>query len=176
MRPTTPLVAILLAAGITACGSSGSSTPGAAKPDAMVTFAKCMRANGVPNFPDPGTNGNGGMVIQARAGTPQALTVNGVSVNGPAFQKAMQACHSKLPGGGQPPALSASRRAAMLRFARCMRANGVSNFPDPAFGPAGRVGLKIAAASGIDPSSPAFQHAQAACAKYQRGGIVAKAP
>jgi hypothetical protein len=157
------LVAILLAAGITACGSSGSSGPGATKLDAMVTFAKCMRANGVPNFPDPGTNGNGGVVIQARAGTPQALTVNGVSVNGPAFQKAMQTCHSKLPGGGQPPALSASRRAAMLRFSQCMRAHGVTHFPDPTFGAGGRIGLKVGPSLGLDPSSPAFEQAQKAC-------------
>ncbi len=137
----------------------------------MVVFAKCMRAHGVPNFPDPGSNGTGGMVIQARAGTPQGLSVNGVSVAAPAFQGAMQSCHSKLPGGGNPPPLSASRRAAMLKFAQCMRANGLPGFPDPSFGPAGRIGLKVGPQAGLDPSSPAFRQAQAACAKYQGGGF-----
>ena len=41
-----------------------------------------------------------------------------------------------------------------LAFARCMRAHGVPNFPDPN-GQAGQLGP----ASGIDPSSPRFQSA-----------------
>ncbi|MGH3191316.1 MAG: hypothetical protein ACRDPY_20580 [Streptosporangiaceae bacterium] len=41
-----------------------------------------------------------------------------------------------------------------LAFARCMRAHGVPNFPDPN-GQAGQLGP----ASGIDPSSPRFQAA-----------------
>lgn len=41
-----------------------------------------------------------------------------------------------------------------LAFARCMRANGVPNFPDPN-GQSGQLGP----ASGIDPNSPAFQSA-----------------
>jgi hypothetical protein len=155
---------------LAACGSS-SSNSGAAKLDQMVAFAKCMRSHGVPNFPDPGSNGNGGMVIQARAGTPQNMTVNGVSVNAPAFQSAMQSCRAKLPGGGHPPPLSAARRAAMLKFAQCMRAHGLTNFPDPTFSSNGPR-LRIGPAAGLDPSSPAFQHAQAACGPLQKGGGV----
>jgi hypothetical protein len=41
-----------------------------------------------------------------------------------------------------------------LAFARCMRANGVPNFPDPN-GQSGQLGPS----SGIDPTSPAFQAA-----------------
>jgi hypothetical protein len=82
----------------------------------------------------------------------------------PAFQAAMQACRSKLPDGGRPPAVSASRRAAMLRFSQCMRAHGRTNFPDPTFGSNGGVRLSLRPASGLDPSSPAFKSAQAACA------------
>jgi hypothetical protein len=169
MRRSAGVALIATSLVLAACGSSSPPSNRAAKLDQMVVFAKCMRANGVPNFPDPGSNGTGGMVIQARAGTPQALSVNGVSMNAPAFQSAMQRCRSRLPGGGQPPALSASRRAAMLKFSQCMRANGLTNFPDPSFGAGGRVGLKVGPQAGLDPSSPAFQHAQAACAKYQGG-------
>ena len=94
------------------------------------------------------------------------MTVNGVSVNAPAFQSAMQACRSKLPNGGHPPPLSAARKQAMLKFSQCMRAHGLANFPDPTFGSNGRLGLLFHASSGLDPNSQAFKQAQAACAQY----------
>ncbi|HEY1592044.1 MAG TPA: hypothetical protein VGF81_09650 [Solirubrobacteraceae bacterium] len=179
MRRTTLLLAIIAAAGLAACGSSATSSNTAAKSDRMVTFAKCMRAHGVPNFPDPGSNGKGGIEIQssARAGSGSSMTVNGVSVSAPAFKSAMQSCRSKLPNGGHPPPLSAARKTAMLQFSRCMRENGLPNFPDPVFGSGGQVQLRVGPQGGLDPSSPAFQKAQAACGKYQRGGgFTAKAP
>ena len=99
------------------------------------------------------------------------MTVNGVSVNAPAFQSAMQACRSKLPNGGHPPPLSAARKQAMLKFSQCMRAHGLANFPDPTFGSNGRLGLLFHASSGLDPNSQAFKQAQAACAQYQGGAF-----
>jgi hypothetical protein len=172
MRRITPLLAIIAAAGLAACGSSQDPSTSAAKPDQMVAFANCMRSHGVPNFPDPGSNGSGGIQIQAgqRAGSGPSLSVNGVSVNGPAFQSAMKSCRSQLPNGGHPPPLSAARKAAMLQFSQCMRAHGLTNFPDPTFGSGGAVRLQVGAQAGIDPNSPTFQQAQKACAKY-RGGV-----
>jgi hypothetical protein len=90
-------------------------------------------------------------------------SVNGVTVNAPAFKSAMQACRSKLPNGGQPVPLSASRRNAMLAFSRCMRGHGVSGFPDPTFA-GGGAQLRIDKGTAIDPNSPAFKTAQQACA------------
>ncbi len=55
-------------------------------------FSQCMRSNGVPNF--PGSKESGGRV---------ALTIgngSGINPNSPQFQKATQACHSPMPGGG----------------------------------------------------------------------------
>jgi hypothetical protein len=46
-----------------------------------------------------------------------------------------------------------------LRFSTCMRSHGVTNFPDP--GTSG--GINLAAGSGINPFSPGFKAAQAAC-------------
>jgi hypothetical protein len=179
MRPATPLLAVLASLGLAACGSTSTATDGAAKLSQMVAFAKCMRAHGVPNFPDPGTNRSGGIEIQssARAGSGASMKINGVSVSAPAFQSAMQSCRSKLPNGGHPPPLSPARKQAMLQFSRCMRENGLPNFPDPVFGSGGQVQLRVGPQGGLDPSSPAFQKAQAACSKYQRGGPFAvKAP
>ena len=44
----------------------------------------------------------------------------------------------------------------VIPFAQCMRSNGVPNFPDG----------RITPASGINPTSPAYEHAQSACNKY----------
>ena len=173
MRRTIPtLLALSAAAALAACGSSASDPTTAAKPDRMVAFAKCMRSHGVPNFPDPGSNGSGGIQIQAtqRAGSGASMSVNGVSVSAPAFQSAMRSCRPQLPNGGHPPPLSAARKAAMLQFSRCMRENGLPNFPDPTFGTGGRVRLEVGPGASVNPNSPGFQRAQAACAK-DRGGV-----
>jgi hypothetical protein len=160
-----------------ACGSSSSSNQSAAggKRADMLAFAHCVRSHGVPNFPDPGSNGHGGLLIQQRAGSGGSMTVNGVSVSSPAFQSAMQTCRSKLPNGGRPQPPSAGQRAQMFAFSRCMRSHGVPGFPDPTFSANGGVGISFSRSSGIDPSSPAFQSAQKACGK-NGGGILSAAP
>jgi hypothetical protein len=173
MRPATPALVVLASVALAACGSSTGNSTGAARTDQMVTFAKCMRSHGVPNFPDPGSNGSGGIQIQASrtAGSGASMKVNGVSVSAPAFQSAMQSCRRDLPNGGHPPPLSAARKAAMLQFSRCMRENGLPNFPDPTFGSGGSVRLQVGPGAVINPNSPGFQQAQAACAKYRGGGF-----
>jgi hypothetical protein len=168
LRSRRVLAAVTAAAlPLAACGSSSSNSSGGTQTGAAdpanhakaLQFASCMRSHGVPNFPDPGSNGTGGMLVQE---SPSGTKVNGVSVNGPAFQSATQACHSFLPNGGKPRQLSAARRQQMLQFSQCMRAHGISGFPDPTFG-GGGVQLRLDKSAGIDPNSPAFQAAQKAC-------------
>jgi hypothetical protein len=177
-RATAALIAAALP--LAACGSSGSNGSGSgsatnadspASYSKSLQFASCMRTHGVPNFPDPKANGSGGMLVEATAGTTK---VNGVTVNGPAFQSAMQACRSKLPNGGKPEQLSAARRQQMLDFSKCMRAHGITGFPDPTFGGGGGAQLRLDRSSGINPNSPAFQAAQKACGAPF--GKVSKAP
>ena len=162
----------LVGAGISlaGCGSSGSDPSGSTGAQNAssgnnakgLQFAACMRSHGIPNFPDP----NGGQIDLRVQQTPNGTTsVNGVQVNGPAFQSAMKSCQSYLPNGGHPTAAqSAKARSQALAMARCMRSHGVPNFPDPQFatGPNGGVGVKIGGA-GINPSSPAFQTAAKEC-------------
>jgi hypothetical protein len=52
-------------------------------------------------------------------------------------------------GGGSGP----------LAYSECMRANGVTNFPDPK--PGG--GIDLSNAPGVDPAAPAFRVAQSKC-------------
>ena len=62
---------------------------------ALVRFAACMRANGVPDFPDPSANGS--LILPGSPGT----------ANTPAFQSAAGVCTKQtgvsLPGRNGPP-------------------------------------------------------------------------
>lgn len=172
---------------VAACGSSTTHNGANQSADATqakgVALANCIRSHGVPNFPDPTSNGRGGIQIQQsqRGGSGPSTAVNGVPVNGPAFQAAMQACRKYEPNGGTPPpAKTAQLKAQALAMARCMRSHGVPNFPDPQFqtGPGGGFGIRLGGA-GINPRSPAFQAAQKACGPIlggAKGGPALPAP
>ncbi len=175
MRPVSLFTLAAVSLTLAACGSSSSdshsgsatSAVDAANPGAStkytkaLAFAQCMRTHGVPNFPDPKADGGTRLQIQS---SPSGTEVNGVSVNGPAFQSAMQACRSELPNGGNGPALTVSQRNQALKFSACMRSHGVPNFPDPTFSGGGAsIAIRAGSSGGIDPNSPAFKSAQAAC-------------
>ena len=117
-------------------------------------FSACMRKNGVPNFPDPNSQG----VIQLGSG-------DGINLGSPKFRAAQQACRQVLPNGGQPtPQQLAKAQQAALAFSACMRKHGLKDFPDPNFS-GGGVTLRLNGAPGSDlnPQLPLFQRAQAAC-------------
>jgi hypothetical protein len=93
-----------------------------------------------------------------------------INARSPAFQSAQRACRQFLPNKGVPPATDPPERAAALAFARCMRAHGISQFPDPALTPPTRPGavfvlrgMVFAFTTPPDPNSPAFRQAADAC-------------
>jgi hypothetical protein len=109
-----------------------------------VRFAACMRSHGVPSYRDPRSYG-------------QASTVGPVDKQSPVFQTAQHACNSV-----QVELADAKPRptpAGQLRQARCMRAHGVTNYPDPL--PGG--GFSIP--STVNPQSPRFIAAAKACGR-----------
>jgi hypothetical protein len=124
-----------------------------------------MRSHGVPNFPDLSSNG---MLIQ---GSGQTVSVNGVSVNAPAFLAARARCQRYMP---MRTVASAPRQAQALartlRFARCMRSHGVPNFPDPKVttGTNGN-GVVDLRGAGLNFHSPAFKAAAKACGGGPKG-------
>ena len=67
----------------------------------------------------------------------------------------------------QTPAASANASSG-VRYASCLRTHGVPNFPDPSGG-----GIQIP--NGVNPSSPAFEHAQTACQSLMPGGHIGQA-
>jgi hypothetical protein len=91
-----------------------------------VKFAECMRTNGVSEFPDPSASGK--LTIDAIA--------NGSSLdtNTPAFRHATSACKNLEPAGFTGEKRSSQQQDAALKFAQCIRENGVSDFPDPVNG------------------------------------------
>jgi predicted small secreted protein len=88
-----------------------------------VKFAECMRANGVSAFPDPAASGS--FTIDA--------VVNGSSLDpsSAAWKKAVGACKNLEPPGFTGGKVTPSQRTSRLKFAQCMRDNGVPDFPDP---------------------------------------------
>jgi hypothetical protein len=103
-------------------GSAGANN-NAANLDKVVQFAKCMRSNGVSNFPDPDASGQ--FTIDAIANG------SGVDTGSVAFADALSACKDLEPPGFTGSTRSAQQQEAGLKFARCIRDNGVPDFPDP---------------------------------------------
>jgi hypothetical protein len=166
----TTVAVVGCAVAVAACGSSSD------KPDrpsssqlesAGLKFAECMRSHGVANFPDP-TSGSGGHGFRIQI-TP------GIAAS-PAFKAAQSSCQKLLPGGGPGAkgAASPQARRQMLAISTCMRAHGITDFPDPTTTPPppssgnysavmGRNGVFLAIPSNININSPAFEKAGAAC-------------
>jgi hypothetical protein len=120
IRRLWPLAALaLIAAGC----SNSSGDAGTAKSEKAFRFAACMRENGIRTFPDP--DASGALTIDAVA--------NGSSLNtdSAAFRRARSACRDLEPSGFTGHARSDEQQARALEFARCMRDNGVKDFPDP---------------------------------------------
>jgi len=168
--PPRRLVIVLLAGAVglapTACGSattSSTTTRSAAAAHAQaVRFADCMRSHGVTNFPDP------------TPGTASYPTVPG-NTQSPGFGSAEQACGHYVPQstGSQSvsqanfsPAKVAQMQAQAIAMARCLRAHGVPQFPDPKYtAQAGGNFLPTFTANTchIAESAPAFEAALKLC-------------
>jgi hypothetical protein len=152
--PTAARTAAALIAGATlallaACSSSPSSADAGAAASAggatdslsAVAYSDCMRSHGVPNYPDPGSNGDvpkgsaqqfavSNSQFQAAQGDCQHLLPTGGS-----FQQQAQQCFN---AGNCPQALVQQILTAQRKFAECMRSHGVPNWPDPTLGSEGR--------------------------------------
>jgi hypothetical protein len=143
--PRVLLLAFALVLLAAACGSSPAAHPAAsARVSQALAFARCMRAHGVANFPDPDPQGN----------FPSFST--GVSKQ--ASSAANDACKHLLSSGGTATPLERQQKPEFgVKVAECLRAHGYPNFPDPA-----HLGQQ-ALPPGIDTSSPQFQAVETTC-------------
>lgn len=124
LRPLAALVmVVLLSTGCSSAAAQNGSGSVATNRDQAVKFAECMRTNGVSQFPDPDASGT--------------LTIDGVAngssldTSSAAFTQAIAACKDLQPAGFTGSKRSPDQQQAALKFAQCVRDNGVKDFPDP---------------------------------------------
>lgn len=134
-----------------ACGGNASagrpSGASSGQATAMLAYARCVRAHGVPRFPDPNANG------QLPASTKNL-------VSDPHFTAANNACRHLISGSSSAQFAADTRR--YVQFAHCMRAHGVPSFPDPSADPDGSPVFNLQH-SGINVQAPQVQHAAIGC-------------
>jgi hypothetical protein len=165
LRPLAAVALLAMVALISACGSKAPAATGigssgtnntAINLEQAVKFSQCMRANGVSGFPDPDASGQ--LTIDG--------VVNGSSLNSntPAFEQALSACKDLEPPGFVGRERTAPQQEAALKFAECMRANGVPDFADPT--PHGPL-ISVNGAHRI----PGFQAAKDKCSAMYSGEL-----
>jgi hypothetical protein len=132
-------------------GSNGSN--GEAQ---LLKYSQCMRAHGLPNFPDPNSQGD---LSIGPGNVPKG------GPNSPQFKAAQKACQSLMPGALITSAQKAAANIKALAFAQCMRAHGVANFPDPN----GQGLIEITPATHVDMNSRQYNEAQSACQNLSNG-------
>lgn len=146
------IVAVLLCLATFAAACGGSQGSASGPPRSPLAFAQCMRAHGVPNFPDPNNNGR--------------FNLAGIDTASPQVVRASEAC------GGQIASTSSGQEsqgiAQRLKFSRCMRKHGVTNFPDPP--PPSAKGANSVHVQGSSGEAPVFQRALTTCRPLLSGG------
>src|SRR5215472_14530695 len=103
----------------TSSTSSGTGGVAAAYVSDKLGLARCLRAHGVPDYPDPNASGQEPPGAKELSRTPQG-------------QAAVRACSSWDDRISND--VAAQNQAVLVeyvRFAACMRAHGLPNFPDP---------------------------------------------
>jgi len=134
----------------TAATAGGSGSSGQAPLAQAEAYSHCMRSHGVPSFPDPVLTPSGGY----------GYRTSGMDPHSAAFQGALQACNAlPSPWRSTGQKLSPAQQQAWLNWAKCIRAHGVPNFPDPTFPGGGAVQVPGTGGS----SSPQLQSAMDAC-------------
>jgi hypothetical protein len=170
LRTSFPSLAIFVAAAaalaLLAAGCGGSPRSQASRVGSTATaalaFARCARSHGVPNFPDPNSQG-----------TFPLLTTQSLGVSKQTMIGVKHVCGHLLANAGSAPQETPQQQriqlADALSFARCMRTHGVTRFPDPS----AQSGLTVAMveAQGIDVHSAAFLQVVQTCLPASHGGL-----
>lgn len=135
-----------------------------------------MRSHRVPNWPDPNATSAFQVHVSGYHSSVSVGPIPGINEKSPAFLAAQNACLQLLPGGAALPGQQHPTAAAMAlarAAAKCMRAHGVSSFPDPGTlmpsTPPPKTtldninGAVFLIPDAIDLQSPTVQHAATAC-------------
>jgi hypothetical protein len=124
------VAALAVIGALTACGSGGRATTGQRTPSGAASAdtaavareaVRCIRAHGLPNFPD--------LVYDQQSGTwtiPAGTQKPPRSVAAPCMS-----ILDRLPGKKRQRPLSAADIAKLRRLAQCLRQHGLADWPDP---------------------------------------------
>ena len=168
VRAAAVMIVLATALPAAACSSGGPSSAGAsgspqaggsANSSSGLAYSRCVRAHGVPDFPDPGS---GGQLSK------QAVVTALRAVSDSRAAAATGACARLNPAGQEDPVLTAQEQQDYLRAVACMRSHGITGFPDPTF-PGGRLNLQIP--SSIDTTSRQFTRAEQTCTRLIPAGL-----
>jgi hypothetical protein len=121
----------------------------------LVEWANCMHSHGDPNQTDPTIDNHWGINITIPPAAPQTLSNEVHGGTAPCNHYLAAASNALRAAHPAPPAPSTN--ATGVKYAACMRANGVPNYPDPT---RNRTNL-----NGIDMNSPFFIRANKLCGK-----------
>lgn len=172
----SPQVASLGSSGASGSGSSTSSGGGSGSPDTgssatnlpkgsptqlLNEWAGCMRRNGDPGQADPTIDaGKVIHVVMLPSVQGGLYGQDGQSSSGPGTHcgEYLTAASTALRDGQPLP--SSPGQAALVKYAECMRANGVADFPDPT-----AAGFELPGGPGSDQNNPALQNAAKVCVK-----------
>jgi len=147
---------LTLALALTGCGggdkggdvATAGGTPSAgaslSNQDKALQYVACVRNQGI-EIGDP----ENGVVPPIEQGT--------VSETG--LKAALDKCRQYLPTNGKSTTVTADQLAKLREFAKCMRDNGVKDFPDP---DPDEGGISIDPNS-VNPNDPTFKGAQEKC-------------
>jgi hypothetical protein len=177
--PARTAAAVAALALLAACSGSPSSTgsggslnaDGSASAPSAISYSQCMRSHGVPDFPDPSSNGQ----------VPKASTQQ-LGVSSSRLQAAQTACQHLYPDHGGsgavltkdaisqceetgecPQALVQQAMTALRAYARCMRSHGVPNWPDPTIDSEGRPEVNLVPVTGTNWNSARISNLMYEC-------------
>jgi hypothetical protein len=141
---------------------AGSALPKGSPTQLLDEWAACMRSHGDTGQSDPTIGANKVIYVTwnpATLGGLYGTNKGGQGNSGPGqyCRSYLAAAQTALGGGQAHPKVGLAK---LLKLAECMRANGISDFPDPTA--AG--GLQLNMGGDTDPSNPAYHHAAQLCA------------
>lgn len=149
------LPAVLIAFLTTGCQASDDDSADAGRFQQALAYAECMRANGMPDYPDPELQ-DGGVRVKVPRGTPE-------------LEKAKEACRDKEPQGEAEDDGGATVDAAELTaWTNCMRAR-LPKFPDPEV--SGQTVTVALDGTGLRGDSADFENARKECDSQSPGNV-----
>lgn len=135
------VIALLVAA---CSGGSSPAAAGSTPEQQAVAYAECMRSHGQPSFPDPDSKGNFDI--------PKNVDPNSIQ-----YLSAHKSCAHLDPSTPMTAAHQREVSNKALKWAACIRAHGIPNFPDPTVN---ANGMRFQGPPG---AAPQFRAAQQAC-------------